>query len=307
MKLKLKKLLLPALIFSFIIMVAGCKTEPEPAGPVYGSSPADQQHQTFYFAVHPLHNPAKLSSAYQPLVDYLNMNLAGARIVLEASRDYTSFEDKLKASIPDLILPNPWQTLQAMQNGYKVIASAGEPEEFKGLFIVRRDSKIKTPADLDGQVVSYPSATALAACIMPQYFLHQHGLDINSQIQNSYVGSQESSIMNAYLGYSAAAATWPIPWRAFQQEHPKEAAELKVIWETPHLINNSVMVRDDLPKELVIRITDLLVSLHKNRTGKAILSGIQISRFLPATDQDYDLVREYIQHFEQQVRLVGSD
>ena len=34
---------------------------------------------------------------------------------------------------------------------------------------------IKLPADLKGEVVSHPSSTALAACIMPQYFLHTHG------------------------------------------------------------------------------------------------------------------------------------
>ena len=66
-------------------------------------------------------------------------------------------------------------------------------------------------------------------------------------IENRYVGSQESSIMNAYLGQTAAGATWPPPWRAFQKEHPREAAELKVIWETESLVNNSVMVRDDVP------------------------------------------------------------
>ena len=46
---------------------------------------------------------------------------------------------------------------------------------------------------------------------MPQYYLHQQGIDVNRDIQNAYVGSQESSIMNAYLGQSAAGVTWPPP------------------------------------------------------------------------------------------------
>ena len=156
-----------------------------------------------------------------------------------------------------ILLPNPWQTLEAMKVGYHVIAMAGDAEDFKGIFIVRKDSGIKTPADLRGKVVSYPSPTALAACIMPQYFLHRNGIDVNRDIENAYVGSQESSIMNAYLGKSAAGATWPPPWRLFQQDHPAEAAQLKVIWETPSLLNNSVMVRDDVPAAVGRRVRRL--------------------------------------------------
>lgn len=51
-----------------------------------------------------------------------------------------------------------------------MIAMAGDPKDFKGIFLVRIDSGIKVPADLKGKAVSYPSPTALAACIMPQYF-----------------------------------------------------------------------------------------------------------------------------------------
>lgn len=287
-----------------LCLVSGCKDEKPPAGPLYGTKPLKQEQRTFSFAVHPLHNPARLNKAYQPLVDYLNSHLPDARIELEASRDYATFENKLKSRQPALILPNPWQTLQSINNGYHVIATAGDPEEFRGLFITRLDSGIKIPSDLINKTVSYPSPTALAACIMPQFYLHQQGIDMNRQVKNIYVGSQESSIMNAYLGRSAVAATWPVPWRAFQKEHPEEAAKLKVIWQTPHLINNSVMVRDDLPEELAAGITDLLLGLNSTEQGKKILSGLEISRFIPATDADYDQVRRYVERFEKEVRPV---
>lgn len=287
-----------------LVLLAGCEADKPPAGPQYSSKPLRQEQQSIPFAVHPLHNPAKLSKAYQPLVDHLNRHLPGAMIELEASRDYATFEGKISSREPALILPNPWQTLQSMKNGYHVIATAGDPEEFRGIFITRRDSGIESPSDLIGKTVSYPSPTALAACIMPQFYLHQHGININRQVKNIYVGSQESSIMNAYLGHSAVAATWPIPWRAFQKEYPEEAAKLKILWSTPHLINNSMMVRDDLPEQLRTGITALLLNLHNSGEGKDILSGLEISRFLPATDRDYDQVKRYVERFEKEVRPV---
>jgi len=272
----------------------------------YSASPAGASSPIYRFAVHPLHNPQLLAEAYQPLVDHLNRQLDGVRIELEASRDYQAYEEKFRGRDPAILLPNPWQTLEAMKVGYSVIAMAGDAEDFKGIFIVRKDSRIKTVADLKGKTVSYPSPTALAACIMPQYFLHQQGLDVNRDITNAYVGSQESSIMNAYLGKSAAGATWPPPWRLFQRDHPAEAAELEVIWETPPLMNNSVMLRDDVPSNVGEVIRNTLLDLPNTPEGQKILTGMATARFHAVDNQSYAKVRDYVSHFEREVRPVES-
>lgn len=272
----------------------------------YSQASAQASVPTYRLAVHPLYNPQLLAAAYQPLVDHLNTQLPNARLELEASRDYQAFEKKYAAREPAFLLPNPWQTLQAIPRGYHVIAMAGEAKDFKGIFIVRRDSSIKVPADLKGKVVSYPSPTALAACIMPQYFLHTQGIDVQRDIQNVYVGSQESSIMNVYLGQAAAGAIWPQPWRLFQKDHPKEAADLKVIWETKPLVNNSVMVRDDVPAEVRAQVQSSLLTLSQTPAGQAVLVGMFTASFQPADDASYDVVARYVKRFEQEVRPVGG-
>lgn len=297
-------------VFSIIVFVvflfSGCNPQPKASGPKYSDVPSSQLIPNYHFAVHPLHNPTKLSVTYQPLMDYLNERIKTSKLILESSVDYADFEEKYSKRVPDFILPNPWQTIQAMELGYRVIAMAGLPEDFKGIFIVCRDSNIRYPSDLKGKAVSYPAPTALAACIMPQYFLHQHGIDVNVDIENRYVGSQESSIMNVYLGNTIAGATWPQPWRAFQKKFPAEAAQMKVIWETESLINNSVMVRDDVPAEVCELILKYLLSLDETKEGKTILSNIEAARFLPANNQDYQILKTYIEHFEKEVRKVET-
>jgi len=287
-----------------LVMISGCRREPESGGPKYGAGPAPEVSHVYTLAVHPLYNPDKLFQAYQPLVDYFNREGQGARFELEASRDYAHFEAKIRARAPEFLLPNPWQTTVAMDSGYQVIAMAGEPEDFKGIFIVRRDSPLRVPADLKGKAVSYPSPTALAACIMPQYFLHRQGVDVLHDIDNRYVGSQQSAIMNAYLGKTAAGVTQPPPWRAFQKEHPREAAELKVVWETESFINNSVMARNDVPAAVREQVRRLLLGLGKTPAGVKILADMETARFLPATNADYDGVRQYIARFAKEVRRV---
>jgi phosphonate transport system substrate-binding protein len=286
------------------LLLCGCEQRSAERPLQYSSEPARAGAPVYRLAVHPLHNPYKLGEAYQPLIDHLNTRLKGERIELEASRDYAAFEQKYRDREPAFLLPNPWQTLQAIKSSYHVIAMAGDAQDFKGIFIVRKDSGIRTPADLKGRVVSYPAPTALAACLMPQYYLHQKGIDINKDIENAYVGSQESSIMNVYLGKSAAGATWPPPWRLFQRDYPKEAAELKQIWETPSLINNSVMVRDDVPAAVREPVTQALLALAQAPEGRAILANMETARFHPANDASYESVRTFVDRFEKEVRPV---
>ncbi len=286
-----------------MLLVAGCENDTTgKTGPVYKA--AKIENKTYRLAIHPLHNPRKLTEAYQPLIDYLNKNITDANFELEASRNYQVYEVKFRDRKPELLLPNPWQTLEAIKAGYSVIAMAGDAQDFKGIFIVRKDSGIEIPADLKGKVVSYPSHTALAACIMPQRYLHDYGLNVRYDIKNSYVGSQESSIMNVLLGESSAGATWPPPWRLFQKDHPREAEQLKVLWETPSLMNNSVMVRDDFPDAVKQQLSKLLYRMHEKEEGRKILRQIETARFHQADNKSYAKVQEFINEFEKSVRPV---
>jgi phosphonate transport system substrate-binding protein len=293
-------------ICCLIFIVAACTREPTPAGPLYEVVKPGARLVQHRLAVHPLHNPTKLGQAYLPLIDYLNHRIPGSAFVLEASRDYASYEVKVAEEKLELLLPNPWQTLEAMKHGYEVIAMAGTSADFKGIFIVRRDSLLSRPSELKGKVVSYPAPTALAACIMPQWYLHVRGINVNRDIENRYVGSQESSIMNVYLKQTVAGATWPPAWRGFQKEHPREAAELKVAWETFSLINNAVMVRKELPEAFKQQVQAALLDLENSTEGRAILSGMETARFSRASDADYQVVRTFVQRFEKEVRMVKA-
>lgn len=285
------------------ILLLACQRQGEAPGPRYRAA-RPVQKEAYAFAVHPLHNPAALTAAYLPLMDHLNRRLPGCDFGLVASKDYGDFEAKIRSQAPAFILPNPWQALQAMDVGYEVFAMAGDPEDFKGLLIVRRDSGIRAPEDLRGRIISYPAPTALAACILPQAFLQARGLDVRREITHHYVGSQESSIMNVYLKLSAAGATWPPPWRAFQKSHPVEAQALRVLAETPHLLNNAVMARRDVPAPVRAQVREALLHLHETPEGLRVLEAMGTRRFHPAGNPDYLPVRRYIERFEREVRPV---
>jgi len=288
-------------LVALALVACGQNEESKPAGPQF-SAGGPQVGKEYVFAIHPLHNPVRLFEIYGPIIDYLNRNIPDARFRLEASRNYEEFDKKLYGRELDFALPNPYQTLNSLKHGYYVIAKMGDDYKFTGILLVRRDSGIKEVTDLKGKKVSYPARTALAATMMPQYFLHTHGVDINRDIENLYVGSQESSIMNVYLGNVAAGATWPLPWEAFQKEHPDMARDLELKWETEPLINNGVVAKDDVPPALAQRVAQLLDTLHTTAEGRAILARMPLSRFELADDNRYRVIEDFLRTFNKEVR-----
>ncbi|WP_353571277.1 PhnD/SsuA/transferrin family substrate-binding protein [Candidatus Albibeggiatoa sp. nov. BB20] len=292
---------------SLVMLLVACGQEnvEQQYKPEFGNKTATQKEE-YIFGVHPLHNPQQLQMVYGPVAHYLSQHFDNIQFRLEASRNYAAYEEKLYSGKFHFALPNPYQTITAEDKGYVIFGKMGDDENFRGIFITRKDSPLKQPIDVKGQIVSYPAPTALAATMLPQYFLHSNGVNVNQDIENLYVGSQESSIMNAYLGKVAAAATWPLPWKIFLKEKPDFAAELEVKWETPTLPNNGLVVRADVPQEIVQQVSDLLFSLHENEAGQEILARMPLSKFEVANSKTFKTVREFIQTFTQEIRPPNS-
>ncbi len=285
-----------------LLVVLGCSRDGGGGyTPEYGPRPPFSL-TVYAFGVHPLHNPQRLAEVYGPVVDHVNRNLAGAQLRLEASRSYDEFDRKLAGRQLAFALPNPYQTLSSLRSGYRIFGKMGDDQSFRGILLVRRDSGIRDVADLKGEVVAFPAPTALAATMMPLYYLHTHGLDANRDIQRLFAGSQESSIMSVYLKTSAAAATWPPPWEAFRRREPDVAAALEVRWQTEPLVNNGLVARDDVPPEVVARVGELLFALHTHEAGRRMLAEMALTRFEPADESTYLPVKEFMDTYAGAVR-----
>lgn len=287
-----------------LLAVSACGKSDEVAYQPTFSQPVSSVVNEYIVGIHPLHNPKRLFEVYGPIVDTLNATIPGAHFRLEASRNYEEFDKKLYGKHFDLAMPNPYQTVRAIKLGYRVFGKMGDDEDFRGIILVRKDSGIHAVADLKGKKVAYPALTALAATMMPQYYLHTHGIDVNRDIENLYVGSQESSIMNVFLGEVAAGATWPVPWKAFVKEHPDQAAQLEVKWQTEALLNNGWVAREDVPLDVVGKVANTLFELNASERGRQILERLPISKFEPASNSTYQPVADYLARFSQTVRPI---
>jgi len=289
-----------------LLSLTACSDEQTEAYAPTVTKTTRQSSETVYiFSIHPLHNPTRLHNIFGPVMDYLSNNIEGVRFKLEASRNYAAYDKKLYAEKADFSLPNPFQTVNSLNHNFRVFGKMGDDDNFRGIILVRKDSGINSVSDLKGKAVSYPAPTALAATMLPQYYLQTHGLHVMTDVENRYVGSQESSIMNVHLGNVAAGATWPPPWRALSKERPELLETLEIKWQTQSLPNNGLVANKRVPEKIVKQVAELLFNLHTHEEGKAILEKMELSRFEAATDKTYQPVLDFLEIFKVAVRPIN--
>lgn len=286
------------LVVAMLMLVACENADQSTAYQPEFSASADSAGHVYVFGVRPQRNPKKLRSIFGPLVNYLNSHIQDASFVFEASRNFAAFDQKLAERQFDFVLPNPYGTLNGIDNGYTVFGKMGNDNALLGLIIVRRDSPIKTVADLKGKTLAFPGPTAFAATLLPKYFLHKQGLNVNADFKSLYVGSVESSLMNVYQKNAAAGTSYPPAWRDLQQDEPQVASELKVMWQTEGMSDVALMARNDIPKELVARVAKVLFDMQNNKQGRELLEHMDLNMFTPASNPDYETVRTFIKKYE---------
>jgi phosphonate transport system substrate-binding protein len=242
---------------------------------------------------------------FQPMANWLARKIGGRALQIEPSVSFASFEDKIREARPEWLIANPWQSLLAMKHGYTVIAMTGEPEDFRGVFLARRDRGISPEGDWRGLSFAYPSPTALAACLLPQWNLHQRGIDVKTEVKSFYVGTQESAILNVLDRITDVGVTWTVPWAHFQRDEPELAAQLTVLAVTEaSSTNNAVLARKTVAPERIALMRTTLLRMHETEGGLPLFGAVGFTHFRPATDQDYAAVQTFIERFEAEVRSV---
>jgi len=286
------------------LLTVGCgERQTETYQPTFSTRGVDMPKE-YIVGIHPLHNPKRMGEVYGPIVDQLNASIPHALFRLEASRNHEEFEKKLYSRHFDFAMPNPYEAMRSLKHGYYVFGKVGDDELFRGIILVRKDSSIGKVSDLKGKKVSFSAPTDLAAAMMPQYYLHTHGIDVNRDIESLYVGSQESSILNVLRGHVSAGASWGGAWKSFRRENPKLAAQLQVKWQTESLPSNAWVVRDDVPPTLAEKVAKVLVGLKGTPQGRIMLNRLGITRFDHASADIYEPVRQYLKVFSATVRHI---
>jgi len=259
------------------------------------------QVKFYRIGIHPYQNSKQMYSSYRPILDFIENKIQNISFELETSLDYAHYNKKLFRGDFDFSLPNPYQTYSALSHGYTVIGRMKPDKTFRGIFVARKDSKLKDLKQLIGKKISFPAPTALAASMMPLYYLYEHGINVQKDITKEYVGSQYSSILNAYSSDTIAGATWPTSWEAWKIDNPDKKDEMEVVWETKSLINNGFIVKKTIDKNVAKQIMEILVTLDTTKEGKKLLQNAGFGGFQYSSDKDFGVVKKFLDKYEKNI------
>lgn len=282
-----------------ILLFLGCERDSQP----YVAEKEPFIRTSFSFAIHPYKNTQATFDAYKPILEYIESKVVGVSLDLETSNNYAHFEQKLKEQSVDFALPNPYQTVEALDLNYTVVAKMAPDDVFRGVIVARKDANIQNLSDLKGKKVSFPAPTALAATLMPKWFMYERGVDPNRDFESIYVGSQDSSILNAYMSITVAGCTWPPPWELWAKNNPEKASKMSVIWQTDSLPNNSVMAHSRVPKEIQSAIAKALIDMKNDKTGLELLKKAGFDGFEEAEASTYKKVEEFLEKYDKALKL----
>lgn len=296
----MKLLMIPGLILVLLFLSSCGEAGGKPAYKPVGKS---VEISGYKLGIHPYLNSKKMYTAYRPILDLIEKKIGNIEIILETSANYSEYNKKLYRGDFDISLPNPFQTYNALTHEYKVIARMKPDSVFRGIFVARKDSHIKRVEQLRGKTISFPAPTALAATMMPLLYLHDKGLDVSSDIKKVYVGSQYSSILNAYVSNTIMGATWPPPWESWKKDNPEKAEMMEVVWQTESLINNGLIVKKGLDPQLVQQLIETVVGLDTTPQGKELLNKAGFEGFSVSKDSDYDQVADFLRIYDKKIGI----
>lgn len=174
-------------------------------------------------------------------------------------------------------------------------------KHYRGQFVARADGPVKTLEDIRGKNIAYTDAASTSGYIYPSAILKQKGIE---PATFKYYGSHNAAILAVYSGTADVGCSYWSP-NDPNTGKPKDARE-KLLDTAPDILekvvpidftdwipNDTVTFRNNLPHNVENKLVKALAAFADSPDGKKIMQSLyDIDGLVPATDKDYDIVRQ---------------
>ena len=218
---------------------------------------------------------SSISERYKPLVDLLEKELKHQVKVVSVDR-YSNFEAGLDAERYDLVFIHPAHIgLRAVKSSkYFGLASAKDFTDYRARIFVKKDSTVKTLADLRDKKIGVPSLESITT-VMFTANLNELGFkDPASRFSATrYQDAVPFMVENGFVeagvtGSATVAKDWV-------------AKGGRLIAETKPVPVKQFLASRKLSPEQRDKVQNLLMKLSENDAGKTALKGINMKGFVP--------------------------
>ncbi|HHM04176.1 MAG TPA: phosphate/phosphite/phosphonate ABC transporter substrate-binding protein [Gammaproteobacteria bacterium] len=247
------------------------------------SSPAVIADNLYRFGVVPQQAAAKLARLWGPVMEYLSAK-SGLNIQFATAPHITEFEHRLEQGRYDFAYMNPAVFADPHRaTAYHAIAR-DVGNRLQGVVVVRKDSPVRTVAELDGLTLAFPSSTAFAASLVPRAELKARGVRVTPR----YVRSHDS------VYYAVARGLYPAGGgvrRTLESVAPDIRAALRVLYVTQSYTPHAFAVHERVSPADAGRVQQALMEMAGDPQGRVLLQTLHMKRLGVARDQDWDDVR----------------
>lgn len=263
------------------------------------SSPKAQAHP-IRFAIAPVLSPEISYVHYKNLVDYLS-NVLGRAGEIITRNSYAEVNDIINSNQCEVAIICTYSYIQVKnQTGARllVIPEINDSITYRSIVIVRAESDIWEIKQLQSKRLGYADELSTSGWVYLALLLRTGGLDPNHFFsKRQWTGSHDSSIFAVVEGTVDAAAVHSL---VFDQMPPQTKKQLRIIHSSPEFGMPPLVTPAGIDPELRQQIQDVLLSMHRDKIGRAILDKLRIDRFHLGNHSHYQSVENLVLQWQSQ-------
>jgi phosphonate transport system substrate-binding protein len=238
----------------------------------------------------------------QPIVDILQDRL-GMEVQPFVATDYTGVVEALRVNKLDIAFLTPASYVLARNEAnVKVVLKSerkGSPFYYAAI-ITRADSGIKKLEDLRGKTFAFGDPLSTSANVFPRKMLSERGIDpVRDFKRILYSGGHDATVLAVLHGKVDAGATYAnspdgqdSSWMRYLK-NSEDVKKIHAIAFSEPIPADNLVINGNLDEGLARKIEEIFLELSRDPKGKKMLRDLyKIDGFVPATDKDYDSVRE---------------
>jgi phosphonate transport system substrate-binding protein len=254
-----------------------------------------KDHNIVYFGVIPRENPRLMYEKYQPLLDYLATKTP-YKYELVLKKNYEETINSLGSGETAVALLDPLTYLEAhaKYGAVSLLKSRGidGATSYRSVIITKKDSPVRTLADLKGKSIAFASSKSASGNLMPRYLLANAGIHLKDLSDYSNFDYHDSVVKAVLKGRYTAGVVRESVAKKYMK------LGLAVIAESESIPMGPLVAGPDTPSAVIRNIKKALLGLDpKEPEGQAVLKRLDEdykNGFVEATDQDYGGIRTRI-------------
>jgi len=235
-------------------------------------------------------SPTRTAERWNPILHYVT-SLTGVPLQLRMGPTVQETNAMMARGEFDFVYTNHNFQSEFDSLGFRVIARwGGRP--IHGVVAVPADSPVRTLKDLDGRRVAFPSTDAFVGYAVPMVALRQAGV----RVETVLAGNQEGALAQLKAQRVEAGA---VNSKFLAHYAKREGVQFREIFVSEGFPDLAVIAHSRLPAATVEKVRQALLGMKRDPAAAAILGRAGSPGFEPATDRDYDGVRNVY-------RLIGQ-